>query len=172
MTIQNCALQGFGTICDKHTAPYNGRFLILLELRCGEYTRGREEHCVFTSLIPETLRKFTKNAGFTKPTAMESLLELMRRHHEERERLIRLMTEEFVAKKPTVRDQIYSEHRVKALLDVSYHFSYRFPANLCPFSNSKVQRKLSRTCMKMMSNVRQKFQPFPDQMSSPSSTIV
>lgn len=50
---------------------------------------------------------------------MESLLELMRRHHEERERLVKLMTEEFVSKKQSVRDQIYSEHRVKALLDVS-----------------------------------------------------
>lgn len=48
---------------------------------------------------------------------MESLLELIRRQHEERERLIKLMTEEFVMKKAAVKDQIYSEHRIKALLD-------------------------------------------------------
>lgn len=53
---------------------------------------------------------------------MESLLELMRRHHEERERLVKVMTEENVTKKQTVRDQIYSEHRIKALLDVSFIF--------------------------------------------------
>lgn len=46
-------------------------------------------------------------------------MELMRRHHEERERLVKVMTEENVTKKQSVRDQIYSEHRIKALLDVS-----------------------------------------------------
>lgn len=51
-------------------------------------------------------------------------MELMRRHHEERERLIKVMTEENVTKKQTVKDQIYSEHRIKALLDVSFFFFF------------------------------------------------
>lgn len=80
---------------------------------------------------------------------MESLLELMRRHHEERERLVKVMTEENVTKKQTVRDQIYSEHRIKALLDVSFIFemigiylnNLLFIGIFLSFSNTRERQK-------------------------------
>jgi uncharacterized FlgJ-related protein len=50
---------------------------------------------------------------------MESLLEIQRRCHEERERLQKLMVEEFMDKKLSEKDKIFSEHRVKIYLDVS-----------------------------------------------------
>jgi hypothetical protein len=50
---------------------------------------------------------------------MESLLEIQRRSHEERERLSKLMVDEFMEKKPSDKDKIFSDHRVKIYLDVS-----------------------------------------------------
>jgi hypothetical protein len=50
---------------------------------------------------------------------MESLLEIQRRCHEERERLQKLMVEEFMDKKVSEKDKIFSEHRVKIYMDVS-----------------------------------------------------
>lgn len=49
---------------------------------------------------------------------MESLLEIQRRCHEERERLIKLMVDEFIEKKPGDKEKIFSDHRVKIYLDV------------------------------------------------------
>lgn len=50
---------------------------------------------------------------------MESLLEIQRRCHEERERLVKTMVDEFMAKKTTPKDNIYSDHRIKVYLNVS-----------------------------------------------------
>jgi predicted transposase YbfD/YdcC len=50
---------------------------------------------------------------------MESLLEIQRRSHEERERLLKLMVDEFIDKKLSEKDKIFSEHRVKVYMDVS-----------------------------------------------------
>lgn len=50
---------------------------------------------------------------------MESLLEIQRRCHEERERLVKVMVDEFMEKKPSDKDKIFSDHRVKIYLDVS-----------------------------------------------------
>lgn len=52
---------------------------------------------------------------------MESLLEIQRRCHEERERLVKLMVDEYIEKKPSDKDKIFSDHRVKIYLDVSKH---------------------------------------------------
>lgn len=49
---------------------------------------------------------------------METLLEQQRRCHEERERLIKLMVDEHASKKSGEKDRIYSEHRLKYLLDL------------------------------------------------------
>lgn len=49
---------------------------------------------------------------------MESLLEIQRRCHEERERLIKIMVDEFIEKKPGDKEKIFSDHRVKIYLDV------------------------------------------------------
>lgn len=54
---------------------------------------------------------------------MESLLEIQRRCHEERERLQKLMVDEFMDKKFSEKDKIFSEHRVKIYLDVSTLFT-------------------------------------------------
>lgn len=48
---------------------------------------------------------------------METLIEQQRRYHEERERLVDTMVREMLWKKPTTRDVINSEHRLKLLLD-------------------------------------------------------
>ena len=53
---------------------------------------------------------------------MESLLEIQRRSHEERERLVKLMVDEFMEKKTNDKDKIFSEHRVKLFLDVRKYF--------------------------------------------------
>lgn len=50
---------------------------------------------------------------------MESLLEIQRRCHEERERLQKIMTEEFMDKKLSEKDKIFSENRIKIYLNVS-----------------------------------------------------
>jgi hypothetical protein len=50
---------------------------------------------------------------------MESLLEIQRRSHEERERLVKVMVDEFMEKKTNDKDKIFSDHRVKIFLDVS-----------------------------------------------------
>lgn len=51
---------------------------------------------------------------------MESLLEVQRRCHEERERLVKVMVDEFMEKKPNdSKEKILSDHRVKIFLDVS-----------------------------------------------------
>jgi splicing factor 3A subunit 3 len=50
---------------------------------------------------------------------MESLLEIQRRSHEERERLVKVMVDEFMDKKTNDKDKIFSDHRVKIYLDVS-----------------------------------------------------
>lgn len=49
---------------------------------------------------------------------MESILEIQRRCHEERERLQKLMVDELMDKKISDKDKIFSEHRIKAYLDV------------------------------------------------------
>lgn len=49
---------------------------------------------------------------------MESLLETQRRCHEERERLQKLMVDEYMDKKLSEKDKIFSEHRIKAYMDV------------------------------------------------------
>ncbi|XP_064473083.1 splicing factor 3A subunit 3-like [Ornithodoros turicata] len=48
---------------------------------------------------------------------METILEQQRRYHEERERLIDAQVKEMLHKKSTNRDQINSDHRLRALLD-------------------------------------------------------
>lgn len=50
---------------------------------------------------------------------MESLLEIQRRCHEERERLQKIMTDEFMDKKLSDKDKIFSENRIKVYLNVS-----------------------------------------------------
>lgn len=51
---------------------------------------------------------------------MESLLEIQRRCHEERERLVKVMVDEFMEeKKSNDKEKIFSDHRVKIFLDVS-----------------------------------------------------
>jgi hypothetical protein len=51
---------------------------------------------------------------------METILEIQRRCHEERERLVKAMVDEFMTKKPPGKEQIYSDHRVKLYLNVSF----------------------------------------------------
>lgn len=53
---------------------------------------------------------------------MESILEIQRRCHEERERLQKLMVDECMDKKLSDKDKIFSEHRIKSYLDVSCKF--------------------------------------------------
>jgi splicing factor 3A subunit 3 len=65
---------------------------------------------------------------------MESLLEIQRRCHEERERLIKLMVDEFIEKKPSDKDKIFSDHRVKIFLDVSFVNLIKFYQNLIIFT--------------------------------------
>ncbi|XP_016105950.1 splicing factor 3A subunit 3-like, partial [Sinocyclocheilus grahami] len=48
---------------------------------------------------------------------METILEQQRRYHEEKERLMDAETKEMLTKKTTLRDQINSDHRVRAMLD-------------------------------------------------------
>lgn len=50
---------------------------------------------------------------------METILEIQRRCHEERERLVKSMVEELMTKKPSGKEQIFSEFRVKMYLNVS-----------------------------------------------------
>lgn len=52
---------------------------------------------------------------------METLLEQQRRYHEERERLIKLMVDEYGSRKSGEKDRIYSEHRLKYLLDLHHN---------------------------------------------------
>lgn len=53
---------------------------------------------------------------------MESILEIQRRCHEERERLQKLMVDECMDKKLSDKDKIFSEHRIKSYLDVCCKF--------------------------------------------------
>ena len=48
---------------------------------------------------------------------METIIEQQRRCHEERERLVDGMTQELLAKKTNLKEQINSDHRVHFLLD-------------------------------------------------------
>uniref|UniRef100_A0A8C7XJI0 Splicing factor 3a, subunit 3 n=1 Tax=Oryzias sinensis TaxID=183150 RepID=A0A8C7XJI0_9TELE len=48
---------------------------------------------------------------------METILEQQRRYHEEKERLMDAKTKEMLQKKSTLRDQINSDHRIRAMLD-------------------------------------------------------
>ncbi|KAG9331298.1 hypothetical protein JZ751_019530 [Albula glossodonta] len=48
---------------------------------------------------------------------METILEQQRRYHEEKERLMDAKTKEMLHKKTTLRDQINSDHRTRAMLD-------------------------------------------------------
>ncbi|XP_064137827.1 splicing factor 3A subunit 3 isoform X4 [Loxodonta africana] len=48
---------------------------------------------------------------------METILEQQRRYHEERERLMDVMAKEMLTKKSTLRDQINSDHRTRAMED-------------------------------------------------------
>ncbi|XP_055389692.1 splicing factor 3A subunit 3 [Condylostylus longicornis] len=52
---------------------------------------------------------------------METILEQQRGYHEERERLIKLMVDEYASKKLSDKDKIYSEHRLKYLLDLHHN---------------------------------------------------
>uniref|UniRef100_A0A1B0GDF2 Matrin-type domain-containing protein n=1 Tax=Glossina morsitans morsitans TaxID=37546 RepID=A0A1B0GDF2_GLOMM len=52
---------------------------------------------------------------------METLLEQQRRYHEERERLIKLMVDEYASKKSGEKERIYSEHRLKYLLELHHN---------------------------------------------------
>jgi hypothetical protein len=85
---------------------------------------------------------------------METILEQQRRSHEERERLVKTMVDENMMKKGSVRDQIYSDHRTKIMLDVStLQFSYiqylpektisSFPPAI-PLGNQHLARTLRR----------------------------
>ncbi|XP_011209160.2 splicing factor 3A subunit 3 [Bactrocera dorsalis] len=49
---------------------------------------------------------------------METLLEQQRRYHEERERLLKLMVDEYATKKTGEKERIHSEQRLKCLLDL------------------------------------------------------
>lgn len=49
---------------------------------------------------------------------METLLEQQRRYHEERERLLKLMVDEYATKKAGEKERIHSEQRLKCLLDL------------------------------------------------------
>jgi hypothetical protein len=69
-----------------------------------------------------------KNRRKLKETAMESLLEIQRRCHEERERLVKVMVDEFLEKNQSDKDKIFSDHRIKIYLDVS-------AASRCSYSN-------------------------------------
>jgi hypothetical protein len=62
---------------------------------------------------------------------MESLLEIQRRSHEERERLLKLMVDEFIDKKLSEKDKIFSEHRVKVYMDVSRKKEFSKYQKLC-----------------------------------------
>nr|DBA33629.1 TPA: hypothetical protein GDO54_001281 [Pyxicephalus adspersus] len=48
---------------------------------------------------------------------METMLEQQRRYHEEKERLMDVMSKEMMAKKATLREQINSDHRARTMLD-------------------------------------------------------
>uniref|UniRef100_A0A8C6VKB0 Splicing factor 3a subunit 3 n=1 Tax=Naja naja TaxID=35670 RepID=A0A8C6VKB0_NAJNA len=48
---------------------------------------------------------------------METILEQQRRYHEERERLMDVMVKEMLTRKSTLRDQINSDHRTRAMQD-------------------------------------------------------
>ncbi|XP_007945857.1 splicing factor 3A subunit 3 [Orycteropus afer afer] len=48
---------------------------------------------------------------------METILEQQRRYHEEKERLMDVMAKEMLTKKSTLRDQINSDHRTRAMED-------------------------------------------------------
>ncbi|XP_043994397.1 splicing factor 3A subunit 3 [Gambusia affinis] len=48
---------------------------------------------------------------------METILEQQRRYHEEEERLMDAKTKEMLHKKSTLREQINSDHRIRAMLD-------------------------------------------------------
>ncbi|MEQ2252851.1 Splicing factor 3A subunit 3 [Ilyodon furcidens] len=48
---------------------------------------------------------------------METILEQQRRYHEEKERLMDAKTKEMLHKKSTLREQINSDHRIRAMLD-------------------------------------------------------
>ncbi|XP_020360902.1 splicing factor 3A subunit 3 isoform X1 [Oncorhynchus kisutch] len=48
---------------------------------------------------------------------METILEQQRRYHEEKERLLDAKTKEMMHKKTTLREQINSDHRTRAMLD-------------------------------------------------------
>lgn len=52
---------------------------------------------------------------------METLLEQQRRYHEERERLLKLMVDEYANKKASEKERIHSEHRLKYLLDLHHN---------------------------------------------------
>lgn len=56
---------------------------------------------------------------------METILEQQRRYHEERERLIKLMVDEYANRKPGEKEKIYSEHRLKYLLDLHHNSTHK-----------------------------------------------
>uniref|UniRef100_A0A674NUK1 Splicing factor 3a, subunit 3 n=1 Tax=Takifugu rubripes TaxID=31033 RepID=A0A674NUK1_TAKRU len=57
---------------------------------------------------------------------MENILEQQRRYHEEKERLMDAKTKEMLYKKSTLREQINSDHRTRAMLDVRKTFVWSF----------------------------------------------
>ncbi|KAJ8779853.1 hypothetical protein J1605_012143 [Eschrichtius robustus] len=57
---------------------------------------------------------------------METILEQQRRYHEEKERLMDVMAKEMLTKKSTLRDQINSDHRTRAMQDICVPMSVEF----------------------------------------------
>lgn len=106
---------------------------------------------------------------------MESLLEIQRRCHEERERLVKVMVDEFMEKKTNDKDRIFSDHRVKIFLDVSIILlisTYTwFILNLSSFSNTrKLQPSWLISMKTRMASEKQKSQRCLARTSSPSFT--
>lgn len=52
---------------------------------------------------------------------METLLEQQRRYHEERERLVKLMVDEYANKKSGEKERIFAEHRLKYLVELHHN---------------------------------------------------
>ena len=83
---------------------------------------------------------------------MESLLEIQRRCHEERERLQKIMTEEFMDKKLSEKYKIFSENRIKIYLNVSHkiiHNKRVISRIYINYSNMWIHRHDWLICMKI-----------------------
>lgn len=105
---------------------------------------------------------------------MESLLEIQRRSHEERERLVKVMVDEFMDKKTNDKDKIFSDHRVKIFLDVSKKHENKVSPDsdfILDCSNTWRRHRSWLISMKTKTaNEKQKLPLFPAQMSSQNFT--